>query len=557
MLSIPDDYSSKRLCYIPIFNPYPTLNQRVKLNHIPQVLINIVNSFLTFREQAKFRSLAKYFNVSRPIETLDLLKDKIPSKILLRDLFKSYVSFRQLDISLPLEEEFLHNIHFFLRNPKFANVTKLILNNFSINYSNSFGYKDIKTASQDYLSVFKDKLIDLTLEGYKFDLNPLFPLVNLQSLKISYLDCADFEPLANLINLTKLTMKSSIKSIVSIASLTNLTYLNLKNNYELQFIEPIKNLIKLKHLNIANCYKVVNIKSLVNLANLKYLNLKHINTSLLKSKIDPTVITYMPRLEKLNLFFVNEFPHLRYLSHLTDLSFLSLNISVPMDFSSLLELPKLCKLICKNLEGKSFRDYKPIFLISSLTELHLTGNLDRLPKKINLPSLKILNLGNNKKLEDICSIKNLTQLEVLDLSYTSIKNLEPISQLFQLRYLNLDPLCEDLQSLTNLSNLKLLSGADFDPPTLLNFKNLEYLSISLTNSLISIPDIEPLLDLPALKGLSLNKIIYYEPSKILTLSCLNNLPDHRLKILFDNDIFSRNNNELFKILRKLGWHPKI
>lgn len=518
------------------------INQPLKLNSLPQVLIDIANSFLTFKEQARLRSTVKYLNTSRNIETLDLLKDPLPHTVLSRDLFKQYANIRQLYVSFENDDSYPLETYTFLKNPKFSNVTKLYLKQFWMNHSNFFGHKDYKLVAQDYFSTFKFSLTDLTLTGYDFDLYPIVPLVNLQRLKVvGQIFFTKTFPLNNFTNLTELTLNHSLLfDFRFLSSLTSLTYLDLNHNKELIFIDTLKNLTGLKHLSLAKCEKIVNIESLMTLSNLKYLNLRGINRPPIGPvSVNPISIMYLSSLQILNLNFENDYPDLKYLGNHTHLIDLSLNIGLVRDFSPLLNLTRLQKLVCRNPQGNVFPDYAPIFQISSLTELHMIGALDHLPEDIHLPQLRILNLRDNKDLTEIHGLKSLTNLETLDLSHTRVANLEPISQLYRLLYLSLIPFYGNPEPLANLINLRLLdiTGNPFDLKILSNLKQLEYLSNTDHFGIQSLDNF------PRLKGIDGRNKYISAPLKPWFNRFLK------------NDIFTKFEHELFPMLKSIGAYP--
>ena len=63
-------------------------------------------------------------------------------------------------------------------------------------------------------------------------------------------------------------------------------------------------------------------------------------------------------------------------------------------------------------------------------------------------------LLNNNKIHDIFSLKNLTNLTVLDLSHNQITDITPLSNLINLQILKLD--FNNISDITPLANLKKL-----------------------------------------------------------------------------------------------------
>ncbi len=134
--------------------------------------------------------------------------------------------------------------------------------------------------------------------------------------------------------------------------------------------------------------------------------------------------------------------------------------------------------------GKELCDITAIEKFTNLKELRLEAIFfpgKKMPKYVfYLAKFRIINIRKIYKL-DLSPLENLSNLEKIQLSVLSIKNIEPLASLNNLKTLYL--------SVINVTDLKPLIG----------LKNLEKLDLFIT----SISDIEPIKELKNLKSIEI------------------------------------------------------
>lgn len=159
--------------------------------------------------------------------------------------------------------------------------------------------------------------------------------------------------------------------------------------------------------------------------------------------------------------------------------------------------------------------------LKSLTELYLDSNyINDLWPLSNLVNLKYLDIGNNSGINSYSDLTTLTALEGLDISdnYLTSSDLTEISKISNLKSLKINnPLGNgfDMTQLTNLANLESLSIAywpAFELSTLKNFNNLRVLR--LTGNSIS--------DISELKSLTNLEYLYLNVNSVTDISILKN-----------------------------------
>ncbi len=199
---------------------------------------------------------------------------------------------------------------------------------------------------------------------------------------------------------------------------------------------------------------------------------------------------------------------------------------------SLEGIESLRKLVSLNLQDNIIEDLTPLAELEMLSELNLQNNKIIDLEKINFGllaqlSLRSLNLSQNleddgSRLSDISLLRNLTDLEVLNLRNNQIVDIEPLKNLHALQELNLrenrildisplgnlpglislnihsNPINKGLDTLSNLKNLQILImrnvyiGENFgflEPMTKLkelNIRNTEITDISFIGDLMEL-----------------------------------------------------------------------
>lgn len=179
-------------------------------------------------------------------------------------------------------------------------------------------------------------------------------------------------------------------------------------------------------------------------------------------------------------------------------------------------------------------------------------NITNISEISDMVDLEYLCLSQNRKIEDISALQNLTKLKELDLMANIIKDISPLLNLTNLEYLHMteNPI-EDLSPLRNLYNLEELWISyvkdndlsfikDLDKLYLFwmghsNLDNIYYLSdrenLSAVNlSYNKISDISPLMNLKKLE------LIYLNDNNIEDISALENLINVKRIVMPGNNI---------------------
>ncbi|CAL6035396.1 leucine-rich_repeat domain-containing protein [Hexamita inflata] len=160
------------------------------------------------------------------------------------------------------------------------------------------------------------------------------------------------------------------------------------------------------------------------------------------------LISFLTNLTELDLS-KNQISDISSLSKLTNLKTLDLSINSIEDISALLSLTDLIFL---NLYQNKYTSYT--LALPNLVDLSLSGNP---PYLSNFVDLQILNLGENKQLQnigplqfctqltelyifetsvaDIWSLQFMKNLKILYISYTKVVDLHPLQNLYQLEYI--------------------------------------------------------------------------------------------------------------------------
>ncbi|OJJ22385.1 hypothetical protein BKI52_06800 [marine bacterium AO1-C] len=342
---------------------------------------------------------------------------------------------------------------------------------------------------------------------------------------------------------------NQISNIENLDQLKQLSYLDLSYNQ----ITKIKNLEQLSQLKQLQLHKnqITKIENLGPLQQLTELNLsENRNTAVIKQ------VAYFKQLEKVDLSDNQVFHSLIRLSGLRKLKKLR-KLYLAIDFHLTLEDLELENLVVKYIENEDFTSENRLKIsnLNNLKELNLEGQgINKFILKGNYPKLKTLslektyNLNIKEIIENIAmhtkvtnltlndlhfeylpfEVFRMTQLEVLSLNNTPIKDLPKHSNLTQLKRLSLSG-CKALktipQDLHNLEELDISNGCV--PQGLMGLlqknQQLKYLDIG-NNAYPYIPE------LPNLEYLNLSK------ARVQTVSFLRNLTKLRELHLGNNQI---------------------
>ena len=369
---------------------------------------------------------------------------------------------------------------------------------------------------------------------YDIDIRPLKQAIDINlinEIEIENHSNIDYSCLCEFINLKILTFetdKTDLSFFENIQKLEKLTiYINstpefdYHNKYYDKDFNILNQLSKLTNLKSLNLTRTVfnNISKLTNLTNLEELNL-----SKCISKSGYFYLSKLKSLKKLNLSEaeLNNIIWIKDLVELTELD-LSNNLNIS-DFSSLSELNKLKKLKIENiysLSGNKFNiNLNFLKNLVNLEYLNINGcNTNTHLPISHLTKLKILKIRDND-LKDITFLETLTNLYWLDISYNrDIMDYFSISKLTKLKKLEIKR-----DGLDNISFIESLV-------------NLNYLDISENKE---IKDFFPLRKLEKLKEINLQRT--FSGSDI---SFINTF-DHYVIVTLEQKIINRIKNKQYK-----------
>ena len=314
------------------------------------------------------------------------------------------------------------------------------------------------------------------------DISPLKNLRNLLGLDLNGNNISDISPLKNLRKLRKLDLDgNNISDISPLKNLTDLVVLYLDGN-NISDISPLKNLTKLQTLFLRN-NKISDFSPIAGLIpNLRnYTDAYQRDVSVIR---DPALLSAIRR---------------------------ALLTTDAIRKADLLKLTRLAARDVEDLTGLEFA--------TNLSELYLNGlvsrggnNLSDISRLKNLRNLQRLQLNANN-ISDISPLKNLTKLTDLYLNANNISDISPLKNLRNLLGLELDD--NNISDISPLKNLRKLRKLDLDGNNISDIsplKNLTDLVVLHLND-NNISDISPLKNLTGLDKLMLafNRISDFSP----------------------------------------------
>lgn len=229
---------------------------------------------------------------------------------------------------------------------------------------------------------------------------------------------------------------------------------------------------------------------------------------------------------------VTSFEDLKYMTHLTHLTvekgatgdlsvltelsaleYLSL-ADYRLDGDDILTIGKLTGLKHLSLPDASLSTIAPLEGLTQLEYLDISGNTIRNIAVLgNMPNLRELHLNNNA-INDLTVLSKLTALEILDVSYNSIQTLAPVQNLFA-TMTELYASHNQISSIQPVINLRRLNNLDLSYNKLTEVPNIgvlvELKALNLSNNEIAdISGVESMLQLQNLK-LAHNQITELPP----------------------------------------------
>ena len=455
-------------------------------------------SYYWYNDQSKIKEISDEIKYFQSLEELNLKSNRLesfPSEILeLKNLKKLNLSGNS-----------------FTELPDLSSLSDLELLNISSN--------SISEIPESIFSLIKLKTLDLGFNhNIKTISDKIHQLQHLESLSINQNNIevlpSEFSQLKNIItlDLSGNPLKNHFEIITKLPKLKKLD-ISLNRNVD-EFIIPnsIANLKGLNYLDISNC-KILDIPaSIGELKNLEFLNIERNEVE----SIDPAI----GNLLKLNTLNLAGNGNLK---------------SVPETIGNLEKLENLNLYQCKNISeiSAAFGDLKKLKILDlNGTQI---SNIDFVYEMTQLVSLSLFNTKVN---ELSTKIKQLSNLEVLDIRLTSITSLpNEIGDLIKLKEIQFDTFKKPFpDSLCNLTKLEILEGRfeGVKKPYPNEFGNLINLS-----TLTTVQDLEPHIPTSFSKLLKLSRFSFRN-------SQFDKIPDvlFDLKNIIVFDVWENNISEI-------------
>ena len=347
-----------------------------------------------------------------------------------------------------------------LRDLKFLDISHTAIEDLSpisnITFLETLNLSSTPTKAIKFIK-YSDKLRDLDISNTQIeDISELVNLTNLQVFKASNTAIQSFAVLNQFKNLKFLDLtESGFNSIENIKELVVLETLLLSKNYILNYsllsklsslvtldlsetnfedLSPLSSMSKLVHLDITAC----NISDLSPVASLK---------SLAKIAADETKVSQGDA-----TLFVRNHPDILLIHHVKDLQ--SWWESLSLDWKSVLikinpelqiEKPKIevltqtLNLSELNLDDSGIETLMPLVRFISLTSISVSNN-HKIDNLLPLQEVKTLRqfTAKNTSVQDASGLKENMLLERIDLESSPISSIAALSDLPELRYLNVN-----------------------------------------------------------------------------------------------------------------------
>lgn len=357
----------------------------------------------------------------------------------------------------------------------------------------------------------------LELEGAGLtdeDIQDLKYMVNLTRLNLSGNNITDLTPLADLKQLNDLRLaQNDITDVSPLAELTNLEYIDLRENPNLTDLSPLAGLTNMQEFSYYNS-PVEDLSFMAGWTKMERLEINSITDPDLSALAGLTNVT---QIYTNGGGSNNVMPDLSFMENMTKLQEISLwGYYEELDLSPLKNLTNLTRLTLSRNGGNNIpatvTGLDAISGMTKLTELRLDGggftSLDPLSELTELRSLNITNYNNSGyySLTDISALSGMTKLTELNLNLGDAKDLSPLASLTELTTLNLSGNfhTNDLSFLSGMTKLKelYLDGSDStrvdDLSALSELTSLQTLSFR-TDGLKSLKGLENLTELRELR----------------------------------------------------------
>lgn len=357
--------------------------------------------------------------------------------------------------------------------------------------------------------------IDLRENPNLTDLSPLSGLTNMQEFNYYNSPVEDLSFMAGWTKLEYLELSNVTDPDLSVLSgLTNVKHIYTNgsgNNTVMPDLSFMENMTKLQEISLWGYYEELDLSPLKNLTELTRLNLgRNGGNNIAATMTGLDALSGMTKLTELRLEGSGT-TSLDPLSGLTELRSLNINDYNNSGYYSLTDISALSgmtKLTELNLSLGNVKDLSPLAGLTELTSLNLSGNFytDDLSFLSGMTKLKelYLNGSENTRVNDLSAFSELTSLQTLSLrtdGLKSLKGLENLTELRELRLYGSDAVYTNLDPLANLTKLQTLDlpNRDYDLQTPLNINGLA--NLTKLQSLDLNGEVESLAPLSSLTGL--------------------------------------------------------
>lgn len=351
-----------------------------------------------------------------------------------------------------------------------------------------------------------------------------------------------------------------LSPIKDLSSITTLRIMDMTGDF--YDISPIKNMTNIKKLEVGHNplwygHSNINIENLADMTQLEELTIYNHNDSNIR-QIGASIFSKLVNLRKFKLRYteLDDGSFVKNMPNLEELELQAPNIDVSFN-------PKLKKLSANLNSGDIIILDKIANNIEELKVGHVESN-DDVKKLQSFPNLKSLGFDNYSG--ETIDINSLTKLEKLVISYGSCTNLDHISQLTNLKYLEFgfcgpgwgEHIIDDIavlaglkklevlkikgsfsgeETINNLTNLKELDISSSDNPQIVdlsmvsNLSNLERITVQGCDNYCSNGNLS---DISALKGKTNLKYINLHANNITDISALDGLTNIEFLDLYNN-----------------------
>ncbi|CAL6075351.1 leucine-rich_repeat domain-containing protein [Hexamita inflata] len=297
----------------------------------------------------------------------------------------------------------------------------------------------------------------------------------------------EISELGNLTNLSKLNLTSNkISDVSEIGKLTNLQKLELQNN-NIHKINELRNLGKLTHVNLSN-NKVIFSEPLNQLKIELLIDNNMVTDNVaLKNQQKPQLINYKNfmgpnstenQINELSTIVPLDFNYnLQMVQKYSDavknseLKIENDTVLTDFGFTSEIKATALTVLNCENVKLPVLQNVKYFKTSGGALVDYSEVKLNKVPSQITALTV------NNCELNHLTSIKQMKQLQYVDLRDNCIISCEPLKHLINLQMLFIDNNCiQDLEFITTLPNYKLDWIYYQRTPTASDIQNYQQLS---------------------------------------------------------------------------------